>query len=85
MIQIFRSACRKCLEGLFRKFVRYQKKFISMLKILNSFQYAEEHITSVKQGNLEHIFTRDFHKKGYPQTLKVFTHTTKHSYDPHPC
>ena len=41
-----------------------------MLKILNSFQYAEEHITSVKQGNLEHIFTRDFHKKGYPQTLK---------------
>ena len=38
----FYFTCRKCLEGLFRKFVRYQKKFISMLKILNSFQYAEE-------------------------------------------
>ena len=44
VIQIFHSACQKCLERLFRKFVRYQKKFISMLKILNSFQYAEEHI-----------------------------------------
>ena len=26
--------CGKCLEGLFRKFVRYEKKFISMVKIL---------------------------------------------------
>ena len=43
VIQISHSACRKYLEG-FRKSVTYQKKFITMLRILNSFQYAKEHI-----------------------------------------
>ena len=35
VIQIFYLVCQKCLEGLFRKVVRYQKKCINMLKIWN--------------------------------------------------